>query len=327
MSTSSPERATSSTPWTWTALGMFPGPFPSPTSSANYGQLFFILPWRATTKTRQGEEPSIEEVAAALSSMEIRLGAPSQAQEEAPPQRKQSKEAVASMVAQAASARQENIDDLQDDADTLGGVGALFCSPPAPLLQQPAVRRARPRSTVDMSNVRRSARLEGKPSIPAMQMAQRNLCRKLDIGNDELTSVEDTLRDSVAMFQGALPEQVVAAMTTIFGLDDDGTALLDDALLQHTPGRHFQSSHLIMDRPSKLWHICMLQRSLGFSMHFTFTYVSALRTYVLLLRPAGYDLWATLCYRPAGFDLRAAIVFVLNLKLSKLLSTCMSSKP
>lgn len=186
-------------------------------------------------KNKVGEEPSIEEVAAALSSMEIRLGAPSQAQEEAPPQREQSKEAVASTVAQAASTGQENIDDLQDDTDTLGGVGALFCSPPAPLLQQPAVRRARPRRTVDMSNVRRSARLAGKPSIPAMQMAQRNLCRKLDIdiGNDELTSVEDTLRDFVAMFQGPLPEQVVAAMTTIFGLDDDGAALLDDTLLQH----------------------------------------------------------------------------------------------
>jgi hypothetical protein len=84
-----------------------------------------------------------------------------------------------------------------------------------------------------MTKVRRSARLAAKPSIPAVQKAQRNLCRKLGIGNDELQSINEVLREFVAMFQGLLPEQVVAAMTAIFGLDDDGAELLDEALLHH----------------------------------------------------------------------------------------------
>jgi hypothetical protein len=41
------------------------------------------------------------------------------------------------------------------------------------------------------------------------------------------------LRDFVAMFQGPLPGAIVAALTAIFGLDDEGADILDNALLQH----------------------------------------------------------------------------------------------
>jgi hypothetical protein len=41
------------------------------------------------------------------------------------------------------------------------------------------------------------------------------------------------LRDFIAMFQGPLPGPVVAALTAIFDLDDEGTNRLDDALLEH----------------------------------------------------------------------------------------------
>lgn len=34
------------------------------------------------------------------------------------------------------------------------------------------------------------------------------------------------------MYNGLLPEQVVAALSTLFGLDDDYVEMLDDALLE-----------------------------------------------------------------------------------------------
>jgi hypothetical protein len=84
-----------------------------------------------------------------------------------------------------------------------------------------------------MTKVRWSARLAVKPSIPAVQKAQRNLCRKLSIGNDELQPIDDVLSEFMAMFQGPLPEHVVASLTALFGFDDDSAELLDDALLHH----------------------------------------------------------------------------------------------
>jgi hypothetical protein len=70
--------------------------------------------------------------------------------------------------------------------------------------------------------------------MPAVQRAQRNLCRKLGIGgDDDTTPIDDVLRDFVAMFQGPLPGTAVAALKAIFDLDDEGTDLLDNALLQH----------------------------------------------------------------------------------------------
>jgi hypothetical protein len=70
--------------------------------------------------------------------------------------------------------------------------------------------------------------------MPAVQRAQRNLCRKLCVGgDDDTTPIDDVLWDFVAMFQGPLPGTVVAALTAIFDLDDEGADLLDNTLLQH----------------------------------------------------------------------------------------------
>jgi hypothetical protein len=70
--------------------------------------------------------------------------------------------------------------------------------------------------------------------MPAVQRAQRNLYRKLGVGgDDDTTPIDDVLRDFVAMFQGPLLGTVVAALTAIFDLDDEGADLLDNALLQH----------------------------------------------------------------------------------------------
>jgi hypothetical protein len=158
--------------------------------------------------------PSVEEVAAALSDLEL-----------------QRQPSGAEGTIQSAMVPGQAMP--PGDDDVLQGVDTLFSTPPAPILQQPAARRTRRCRTFDMAKVRRSARLAVKPSIPAVQKAQRNLCRKLGIGNDELQPIDDVLKDFVAMFQGPLPEHVVAALTALFGLDDDGAEVLDDALLHH----------------------------------------------------------------------------------------------
>jgi hypothetical protein len=84
-----------------------------------------------------------------------------------------------------------------------------------------------------MKDVRRSARLAGKLSIPAIQKAQRNLYRKLGMGNDEKMTIDEVLREFIAMYQGPLPPNILAAMIAIFDLDDDDAIALDDTLLEH----------------------------------------------------------------------------------------------
>jgi hypothetical protein len=48
---------------------------------------------------------------------------------------------------------------------------------------------------------------------------------------DELTPIEEVLREFIATFHGPLPAHVIDAMSVIFNLDDDNFDLLDDALL------------------------------------------------------------------------------------------------
>ena len=84
-----------------------------------------------------------------------------------------------------------------------------------------------------MTKVRRSAGLGKKPAIPVVERAQRNLCRKLGYSADELTPIEEVLREFIATFLGPLPDYVTDVMSLIFNLDDDNFNLLDDALLQH----------------------------------------------------------------------------------------------
>ncbi|CAN6175554.1 unnamed protein product [Urochloa humidicola] len=81
-----------------------------------------------------------------------------------------------------------------------------------------------------MSTVRRSVRLANARRMPALQRAQRNLCRKLGLLNDELQPIEAALQEFLAMFQGPLPQHIVAALTVAFNLDDIEADELDEAL-------------------------------------------------------------------------------------------------
>jgi hypothetical protein len=56
----------------------------------------------------------------------------------------------------------------------------------------------RQRRVFDMTNVHRSACLAKRPAIPAVERAQRNLCRKLGIQAAEQDPI--VLRDFINMF-------------------------------------------------------------------------------------------------------------------------------
>ena len=72
-----------------------------------------------------------------------------------------------------------------------------------------------------MSTVRRSARLAKRPILPAVQRAQRNLWRKLEISNDEMKPIEEVLQDFIRTISGPLSDHNLAAMTALFNLEDD----------------------------------------------------------------------------------------------------------
>jgi hypothetical protein len=63
-----------------------------------------------------------------------------------------------------------------------------------------------------------------------MQRAQRNLCRKLGLLRDDLEPVET--EDYIAMFNGTLPTDVIAALTEIFNLGTEEANEADDALIR-----------------------------------------------------------------------------------------------
>jgi len=98
---------------------------------------------------------------------------------------------------------------------------------PAPT---PAPRRRRQR-TFDMSSVRRSTRLSTTRPMTQMQRAQRNLCRKLGILNDEAAPIEVALQEFVDMFNGPLPADVDAALNEIFNLNNNEVEAMDNALI------------------------------------------------------------------------------------------------
>ncbi|CAN6339097.1 unnamed protein product [Urochloa humidicola] len=105
---------------------------------------------------------------------------------------------------------------------------------PAPSLPSPSsvpARRPRQRRVFDMSSVRRSARLANAPRMPALQKAQHNLCRKLGLLENGLLPVEAALQDFVAMFNGPLPQDIIAALSEVFNINNDDDAdELDHAL-------------------------------------------------------------------------------------------------
>ena len=112
-------------------------------------------------------------------------------------------------------------------------VDNLFTAPTPPAVIEKPQHSQRQRRTFDMSAVRRSGRLAKKPSMSAVQRAQRNLIGKLGLSEDELRPIEELLQDFISMFSRPLPEQVVAGMMAIFDLDNDEAENVNDALLQH----------------------------------------------------------------------------------------------
>ncbi|CAN6328777.1 unnamed protein product [Urochloa humidicola] len=140
---------------------------------------------------------------------------------------------VDNQVAQEDKAEEERNHDNDNN-----NINSLFCIPNAAIAVQPPVRRPRQRRTFDMTAVRRSARLAKKPAMPAAERAQRNLWRKLGLADDELAPMEEVLKEFLDMFVGPLPEHIIAALTAIFDLEDDGADVLNEALLEHAGEGH-----------------------------------------------------------------------------------------
>lgn len=134
-----------------------------------------------------------------------------------------------------AEAHGEPMSDLAHTMNGGDGIDSLFCRPePAALGPPPLMEKCqRQRRVFDMSNLRRSARLSTKPAIPAAVKARRNLCRKLGLVEEDVTPMEEVLKNLLDMFTGPLPECIIGAMTTIFDLDDEGADDITNALISH----------------------------------------------------------------------------------------------
>ncbi|CAN6223150.1 unnamed protein product [Urochloa humidicola] len=123
------------------------------------------------------------------------------------------------------------------EPDNIGlGLDVFFATPPPPAIQaQPAPLRqvqTRRRKTYDMSKVRRSARLARKPAMPAMKKAQVNLCRQLGLADEDRVPIEQTVIEYIQMYKGHLPQDIVAAMSTFFGIHDEFVVQLDEAMME-----------------------------------------------------------------------------------------------
>lgn len=117
------------------------------------------------------------------------------------------------------------------DEQRHAAVDDLFVTPPQPLMQLQPQRCHRQRQVFDMTAVRRSARLAKRPAMPAVERAQRNLCRKLGLTDDDLKPIEEILKSFISTFLGPLPEHIVVAPTTLFNLEDDDA--VHDVLIQY----------------------------------------------------------------------------------------------
>ncbi|CAN6333855.1 unnamed protein product [Urochloa humidicola] len=126
-----------------------------------------------------------------------------------------------------AAADMENAEQTQ----LLNSIEDLFITPQPPILwQRPATRQRR---VFEMSAVRRSARLAKQPAMPPLEKAQRNLCRKMGITEDEFQPIDQIIREFISTFVCPLPENIIAALTAAFDLDDDNAEMITQALLQH----------------------------------------------------------------------------------------------
>nr|CAB3486185.1 unnamed protein product [Digitaria exilis] len=143
-----------------------------------------------------------------------------------------------------------NAGDICDAFDTANelGISSLFSTPPPPIISLPSQRRQRRQRNLIPENfvARRSVRLSTKPSMPAEEKAQRNLCRKLGITSADSAPIEDVLRDFTNTFKGEMPQSIKAAMATIFDLENEATEAIDEALLAYA-GQDFSELQIYND--------------------------------------------------------------------------------
>jgi hypothetical protein len=64
------------------------------------------------------------------------------------------------------------------------------------------------------------------------QRANIVLCRRLGYIKDDLWLAEQAIQDFVASFKGPMPQFIVAALTALFRLDDDGICSATAALIR-----------------------------------------------------------------------------------------------
>ncbi len=127
-----------------------------------------------------------------------------------------------------------------------GVLDALFASPPQPIIASPPRspprspcarslhmgRRLKIRTRQHSQPTRRSERIAKQPARPTMERCQRVLFKRLGLLNgEEGASIEQVIAEYVAMFDGPLPAHVIAALTTIFGIDDEEQETMDAALI------------------------------------------------------------------------------------------------
>ncbi|EEE55243.1 hypothetical protein OsJ_03125 [Oryza sativa Japonica Group] len=126
-----------------------------------------------------------------------------------------------------------------------GVLDALFASPPQPIIASPPRspprspcarplhmgRRLKIRTRQHSQPTRRSERIAKQPARPTMERCQRVLFKRLGLNGEEGASIEQVIAEYVAMFDGPLPAHVIAALTTIFGIDDEEQETMDAALI------------------------------------------------------------------------------------------------
>ena len=68
--------------------------------------------------------------------------------------------------------------------------------------------------------------------MPALMKAQINRCRQLGLVEAERKPIEEVLVDYINMYSSPLPQHVVAALTTFFGIHDEFEIQLDEAMME-----------------------------------------------------------------------------------------------
>lgn len=67
------------------------------------------------------------------------------------------------------------------------------------------------------------------------EKANHVLCRRLGYIKDDITPVEEAIREFVATFQGPMTQYITKAMTALFHLDDDDIARATNDLWRNHP--------------------------------------------------------------------------------------------